>query len=804
MIKHYFTIATRNLMKNKLFSLINLSGLAMGMAACILILLYLQFELSFDRNIPNSDRVYRILTIDKGQGVSSQYVAIALPPLGPTLVQSFPEVESYCRLTGGGPQVLEVTPTRQIEVNIQRSADSTLFDVFGFKLLKGNPKTALTKPYTGVITESLAKIVFGSADPMGKTIKLSSGLQATVTGVAEDLPENSHITFDIVLSMKTLEALQKAGLPPGNTGPTFLESWTNLGLPTYVRLKQGSSAATFEKKVNKLYREKGVPEPWIPSVQPVQDVHLKSTGIIFDTNALKGDASSIYTLSAVAILILLIASVNYMNLSTARVTSRAKEVGLRKVVGSERAQLIWQFIGESILLATLSMIVAIAFAELMLPWLNGLTGYHLKMNYFHNPVLILCEIGLILIVGVLAGFYPALVLSGFKPIDVLKGAFHSSHKGQSLRRILVVFQFTLSIGLICGTIVVNKQLHFIWTKDQGYNREQVLILNLGSAKVAPRASAIRADLNASSFVVSTGTTVSTPGSQFSRNNARLENDPSTMTRIWSQTVVDYDFMKTLDMKIIKGRGFSRDYPGDSLQSVVINEAAAREMGTSDPVGKKIYQGSADSVGATVIGVVKDFHFASIREKVEPMIIFLFPRELNLLCVRLKSGSVKAAMVNVESIWKKQCPGYPFSYRFMDQDFERMYRQEINFSSIVNAFSGLAIFIACLGLYGLASHSTEQRRKEIGIRKVMGASVITITRLLIIDFIKWVLLANVIAWPVAYWVSDRWLANYQYRIDQSLLIFPLAGTIALLIAIISIYLHVWRAARENPIKSIRYE
>jgi putative ABC transport system permease protein len=804
MLKHYLIVALRNLWKSKLFTLINVAGLAIGMAACVLIFIYLQRELSFDRFHVNADRIVRVMSIDHAVGVTSDKVAITMPPFGPAAAMAFPEIESFCRVALGGRQLYEIDATHQIYADPIITCDSTFFTMFSFPLLKGDPKQALVKPFSMVLTTSLAKRMFHTDDVIGRTVKGVTGNEFTVTGVAADPPENSHITFEAINSFSTIEVVARRQQPPNSTRPLYLESWQLLSTPTYLCLKPGASWRTLEPKLTPFIRGKGVLDNFDATLQPFLDVHLQSSRIIFDTSAHKGDAASIYTLMAVAFLILLIASVNFMNLSTARATARAREVGLRKVVGSTRRQLISQFLGESVVLALIAMILALSIAELFLPWLNQLTGYHLKLNLFTNPALSGSIIALVLAVGLLAGSYPAIVLSGFQPVEVLKGSFQHGRRGRLLRRLLVVFQFALSIALICSTLMVNRQLRYIQTKDLGYNREQLLLLDLNNRRLVSTAPALRNEIATSSHVVSTGVSDVVPGRQCSRIDIKVEGDPPTQHRIWSSYSVDWDVVQTLELTLLKGRGFSRDFPADTAKSAIINETAAREMGLGDPIGKIITIGDGDSTKVAVVGLVKDFHFASMREKIEPLLMTVTDFQLPVLSVRIKAGAVPEALSHIEKAWKKVNPELPFVYRFMDDEFNDTYHGDINFAKIGNAFSGLAVFIACLGLFGLASHTAEQRRKEIGIRKVLGASVVGISRLLIMDYIRWVALANLVAWPVAYYVIEQWLSGFVYHTAITWFPFVISGFAAMIIAILTVLGHALKAATSNPVNALRYE
>ena len=812
MLKHYLVIALRNLWKSRLFSAINIAGLAIGMATCTLILLYVQHELSYDRFHPAAERLYRVLTIDKAIGVSSQFVGVTLPPLGPALAASFPEVESFCRVGSGQRQLLEVNPERHVYAENVVVADSNFFSVFGFKLLKGDPLTCLNEPFAQVLTVTLARRLFGNDDPMGRTLRTANGNTVTVTGLMADLPDNTALKCEAITSLATAAKLARqqqanvaAQLPPGaSPPPIFLDNWNLIAMPLYVRLKDSASAAELNAKLTPFLRSKGVEANFEVTLQPIADLHLRSTRVVFDTTAGKGDISSVYTLAVVAVLVLLIASFNFMNLSTARAAGRAKEVGLRKVVGSSRRQLMTQFLGESVVLALIAMVLALSLVELLLPWLNGLAGKHLRLNLFTNPLLAAGLLGLVVLVGVLAGLYPALVLSRFRPVDVLKGSFQSGAKGRFLRRALVVTQFAMSIALIIGTLIVNRQLAYIHTKDLGYNRDQMLILDLNDLKLQQKADAFRTELAASPEILATSAAFNLPGRQLGRNGVRLEGEPESQIRIWSQLVVDWDFIPTMGMDIVKGRNFDRAFASDTINAVLINERAAREIGGTDPLGARLYNGPQDTVGSVVVGVVKDFHFASLRQEIEPLIVFLVPNTPPTLTLRLRAGGIPAAMKFVEQTWKKVYPDHPFVYSFLDQEFEQLYKGDANFARLGSSFSILAIFIACLGLFGLASHTTEQRRKEIGVRKVLGASVASISSLLIMDFIRWVALANLVAWPLAFLAAQRWLGSFVYHASLSWVPFVAAGAGALLIAVITVLAQVIRAASANPIKALRYE
>jgi putative ABC transport system permease protein len=805
MFKSYIKIAIRNLLRQKGYSFINIVGLAIGMAACMLILLFIQWELSFENMHQKSDRIYRVMIIDAALGTHAQRAGITFPAVAPDIKKNFPEVEDALRLSGG-PQVLFTYGDNSgIFADRVRSCDPNFFEFFDFQLLQGDPATALVEPYSVVLTKTLADQIFGDEDPIGKTLRTGRGYDVTVTGVIQDLPNNTHLEFDALSSISTLESRARENQPEGSTDPIWLESYNIVNMPTYMLLREGVSPEGLDEKFTQMIRDKDAGENFSITVQPLLDVHLKSTDIIFDTIANKSDINNIYIFSIIAILILLIASVNYMNLSTARSAERAKEVGLRKVVGSMRSQLMMQFLGESLITTLISLVIAIHIAILVLPFLNNLSGASMSLNIPGNMVLDAFILGMLAIVGALAGLYPAFVLANFRPVTVLKGTFHSGRKGTFLRKALVVFQFTLSIALICMTVVVQKQMHYIKNKDIGYNRHQVVIFDMANRQMTENLSLFRDDIAKHSAFVSAATSTNIPGRTFGRTGIAPEGASEDDIWIVSQMTISPETIPTLGMEIVEGRNFSRERSTDTSGVVLINQAAVRHIGWDKPIGKKFFFGEEDSVGAEVVGVVKDYHFIEMRQNIEPVVMFPLGNNPGyVLTARIQPGRIPEAIAYAEEKWQEAYPEYPFSYSFMDEEFDEMYRRDMNTSKVVNIFSGLAIFIACLGLFGLASHSTTQRIKEIGVRKVLGASVPLIIRLLVLDFIKWVVLANLFALPLAWYASSQWLQGFAYRVELNLVPFIVASLAALTIAIITVLSQSWRAALLNPAKALRYE
>ena len=805
MLKNYFKIFLRNINRFKLYSIINIVGLAVGMTACILILLFIQAEVSYENMHTRAEQIYRVLTIDKALGTNNQRVGITMPALGPALPENFETVEAALRITGGGRTLLRYQDQPAIYAEQMRSADANFFDFFDFPLLQGDPATALQEPYSLVLTESLARQLFGDDPPMGQTLRTGSGTELKVTGILQDLPANTHLEFDALGSIATVASQARANQPPGSTQPIWVEMWQLIAMPTYVRFAEGASIEGIAEKFTQLTRDNGVSENFEITLQPLRDVHLKSTDIIFDQVNNKGDLNSVYIFAAIALLILVIAAVNYMNLSTARSTERAKEVGLRKVVGSRRAQLIGQFLGESLLITLLALLLALPLTWLALPFLNNLAGSALVFDPVGNVPLLLFLVSMLVLVGVLAGLYPAFVLAGFTPVTVLKGSFKTGKKGTALRIGLVVFQFALSIALIGVTLIIQQQLNYVQHKDLGYHKEQVLIFDMFDQNMGQNLETFRTELLQHSAFADAATASNVPGRTFGRTRVRPEGVSDEDIWIWSVFSVSPEALPALGMEMALGRNFSREMATDTSGAVLVNETAMRQLGWDDPLNKRLYFGQQDSVGTGIIGVVKDFHFAGMHQNIEPVVIFpLNSSPGNLLAARIQPGRIPEAMEIAQAAWRDVYPDYPFNYSFLDEEFADLYRRDLNTGKIVNIFSALAILIACLGLFGLASHSITQRFKEIGVRKVMGASAGSIVRLLVLDFVRWVALANLFAWPLIWYGASKWLESFAYRIDIAPLPFLIASLAALAVAIITVISQSWRAALINPARALRYE
>jgi putative ABC transport system permease protein len=806
MIRNYFRVILRNLARNKFYSSINIIGLAVGLATCLLIFLYVVDELSFDRFNKKADRIFRV---NNEVRFGDNYFDLAQTPalMGVTMMKDFSQVEQYTRLRWrGGLQIKK--DNENISEDRVGYADSTLFDVFSLTVLSGNPRTALVEPRSIVLTKKIALKYFGSTNAVGKTLTVNDSLLYKVTAVIENISQ-SHFNFDIFLPMRED---QNASSP----------NWLSENWNTYVVLKNPSDRAIVEKQLTPFIEKYSAPVlksvinlemgdfkksgGYIrASLTPLTDIHLRSNknGEI-DAN---GNIQFVYIFTGIALLILLIACVNFMNLSTARSANRAKEVGIRKVLGSFRKNLIQQFLAESLFISLIALVFAMAIAILLLPYFNQLSGKTIPYSALFQPQMIFALIGLVIVVGLLAGSYPAFFLSSFQPIDVLKGKLAGGFKRSWLRNSLVVFQFVISIVLIFGTIVIYNQLDYIRKKDVGFNRANTIVLN-NTNSLGDQINSFRDELVKLTGVENASISDFLPAG-YNRNNdafftsPALDQQSAISMQIWS---VDEYYLPTLDMKLIQGRNFSKDFPTDSF-AIIVNEAAVKFLATKDVLNKHLYEieniESKAVIDLHIIGVIKNFHFNSLREVVTPLALRLEKSRWNI-SVRIQTGKQKSVLAQVESMWNKRVPDKPFSYTFMDEDFNRLYTAEQRTGKIFISFAILAILIASLGLFGLITFAAEQRVKEIGIRKVLGASVTRIATMLTRDFLVLVLISSVIAFPIAWWAMNKWLMDFAYRTNIGWWIFVLAGVMALLIALLTTSFQAIKAGLANPAKSLKTE
>ena len=807
MLKNYFKVAFRNLWKNKAFSAINIIGLASGLGICLLILLYVLDELSYDKFNTKANRIFRVNN-EVRFGDNHFDLAVAPAMMGPAMVKEFPQVEQYTRIRWYGGFLVK-KGNENIKEERVAYGDSTLFDVFTLPMLAGDPKTALKEPHSLVITENIAKKYFNRIDAVGQNMIINDTGNYKITGVIKNIPRQSHFQFDFFLPF--IEN-------PDSRNP----SWLSNNYNTYVLLRDASDAKNLEPQLNKMMDRYVAPELKSAinisldefkksggfvraSFIPLTDIHLHSnkTAELYGN----GNIQYVYIFSAIALFILLIACVNFMNLSTARSSNRAKEVGVRKVLGSFKKNLIQQFLTESILISFIALLLAILIASLLLPYFNELAGKSIYLRSLFQPGMIASLLLLMLIVGLVAGSYPAFFLSSFQPIQVLKGKLAAGFKRSWLRSALVVFQFAVSIILIIGTIVIYNQLNYIRSKDIGFNRNQVIVINNTSA-LGEQASIFRNELLQISGVQNATMSGYLPVN-YSRSNdafftsSTLDQKTAMSMQNWS---VDENYVSTLDIKLLQGRNFSLQFPSDST-GILVNEAAAKFLGTQELINKKLYRitdiQTKKIVEYHIIGVIKNFNFSSLRDVVTPLGL-LFEKDNGNISVRINTANTANTIAQIKNRWHTIAPNKPFDYSFMDEQFNNLYTGEQQTGRLSVIFSILAIVIACLGLLGLVSYAAEQRTKEIGIRKVLGANVQNILAMLSKDFLKMVIISIVIAFPIAGWVMTKWLQDFAYRVNISWWVFGFAALVTIVIALLTISFQAIKAAIANPVKSLRTE
>ncbi|MBN1222257.1 MAG: ABC transporter permease [Candidatus Aminicenantes bacterium] len=799
MIKNYLRVAVRNLLKHKGYAFINILGLAVGIAASVLIFLYVTNEMSYDKFHEKADRTYRI-TADWSNKGDSRVHQLGTPfILAQTIRENYPQAAAVTQIAGPwGDVIIRYRDTAFKETEVF-SAEPSFFDVFSLPLLEGNPVTSLEGPNMIVMTRSLAKKYFGDEDPLGKTIEMQAFGQKDffkVTGLMEDIPQNSHFRFDMLISMKTLYP-----------EPSLEWDWNNY--ITYVTLREGVTQRLMEEKlveIDKVHCFGGREHiPWIWTLEPITRIHLHSD--LVTGNQPNGNMAYVRLFTIVAVLILLIAGINFVNLATARSTRRAKEVGLRKVVGSLRTQLIQQFLGESIFISLLALVFAVIIIQTVLPFYRNLTEKTLVLSYFGNPFVIPGLLGLALGVGIFAGLYPALFLSSFKLTHVLKGTpLAGRGRGAlSLRNGLVVFQFAMSVLLIIGSLVIFKQLNYIKNQRLGFDKEHVVVIHNADA-LGGELTAYMERLRQESDVLGVTAVRTIPGYGSPNWGIGVEGVERQRPLNMNFMTCDQNFADVLNIRILEGRFMSRDFPSD-VDAVVINEKAAEYFGIENPVGKKlrIWWTKKD---LTIIGIIDNFHFESLHRDVRSM-GYLLPEAIDstrkpYLLVKISSRVTSDTLSNLRNIWQSMSAGLPYEFTFLDEKVNSLYQNDNRAGKIVTLFSCLAIFISCLGLFGLAAFVAEQRTKEIGVRKVLGAPLSHIMWLLTGQFVKWVIVANLIAWPVGYWIMNRWLQGFAARTSLSIWIFLASGMAALTIAALTVSSQVVKAALVNPSKSLKYE
>ena len=792
MLKNYAKIALRNLRKHKGYACINVSGLILGIVCCLLIVLYVQDELGFDRFHENAGRIYRVTAV---RGLPGELHASAntAMPIGPALKTDFPEVLDAVRARRMFDPVMRHQDTQFTERRVF-AVDSTFLEVFSFPLVLGDPETALDRPDAVILTQTTARRYFGETNPVGQTLTYqNSGNQMalTVTGVARDVPDQSHLRFDFLVTLRQFRR-------------SFFDDWrVFVGNYTYLLLPDAYDTHQLAAKLpDFVERHVGPLDPgyeYSLHIQPLTDIHLYSH--LATEAEPNGDITYVYLFSAIAFFILLIACINFVNLTTARSVRRAREVGLRKVIGAQRTQLVGQFLGESMLLGLLALAAALVVLEVVLPVFNTFSGKTLTLSYLDNGLLLLALGGIMLFIGLAAGAYPAFILSAFQPAVVLKGSLTRGRSGARARQGLVVFQFAVSIVLIICTGVVLDQMQYVQTKDLGFDKEQVAVLPIDRA-IGQQSETIKTALLQHPNVVAATASMLVPSTSLWTYGVRVENSDEGLTM--GTYKVDHDFLDTYAMEVIAGRWFSNDLQTDADEVMLINEAAAKRLGFATPeaaLGTRLVWARRRTL--TVVGVVKDFHVVSFRKAIEPTLFMLDP-EYYYLSVRLHADDLAATLAHLETTMATFAPQRPFEFFFVDERFDALHRADQQLGLIFGAFSLLATLIACLGLFGLTAFTAEQRTKEVGIRKVLGASAASIVLLLSRDFTRLVVAALVVAAPLAYLAMNRWLDAFTYRVPLSGWIFLLAGGLALLIAFATVSYQATKAARVNPVESLRYE
>jgi putative ABC transport system permease protein len=807
MLKNYLKTALRNLLRYKGFTIINIASLAIGITGCLVIALFVWDELQYDKFFKGHENIYRVYNVST-DNTGTRSLAVTPPMFATYLKQQYPEVHNTLRVFMSRDKFLFEAAGKANYEDKGMFVEGSFFNFFPFKFLQGDPNTALEAPNAVVITENIAKRYFGTSDAIDKTIYIDKDTFA-VKGVLATLPKHFHLDFNYLMSSSSVN------IPKERMG-----KWTWQQFFTYIKVRPGTNAgqldskfqSAIEKEVHPITKPDGF--TFIPHLQPLKDIHLKSSDFVYD-NAVRGNETYVKGLTLIALFVLVIACFNFINLATARSFRRAKEIGVRKVVGADRKQLVGQFTGETILLSVFSIIIATIATLILVPFINSFTGKDISFNPITNPLLGLLLLVAGIVIGILAGIYPALILSGFEPVKVLKGmklSGDSSSHTSWLRQGLVIIQFALSALLIVSTTIVYRQISYLHNKDLGFNKDQVLYFDI-RGDISKNIETFKNELKRSPNIVSATAGYGLPGDAFAGDGVIIPSKDGDKRQSASLFVVDEDYISTLGLKLIAGRDFSRDRATDVDEAFILNETAVIEYGFGTPenaLGQRIHwdkwvPDSLDPIKkGRVIGVIKDFHYKSLHEKVAPAVLQIYPPVSAKIAVKVKSAELKNTIAHIQQMWTKFAPGYPLDYKFIDESFGEMYKAEDKLSTLLWVFTIMAIVVGCMGLFGLAAFSAEQRTKEIGIRKVLGASVVSIVAMLSKNFLRPVFIASLIAFPIAWWLMNKWLQDFPYRVNISWWVFGIAAIAALLIALITVSFQTIKAAIANPVKSLRTE
>jgi putative ABC transport system permease protein len=790
----YVKTVFRNLSGSKVYFFINIAGLAIGFTVFSLIMSFVLNELNYDTFNKKADRIYRVVEIQKPSGTKAQQVAITMPALGPALKGAFPEISNVARFTPWSTVLCHYGEKRFYEDGLS-FADSSIFDIFTFHFIEGDPSTALDGPYDIVIDESTAHKYFGDSDPMWKTLTIEAGLDQNsflVTGVIKDFPGNSHLQFNMIASLNALERRFD-----------YFNGWTNNDVVSYVLLRKGYSPEGVDMQLPRLLKA-NLPENVRSGLemylQPLRSIHLHSNAILFQVNYDKGDINYVTLFILIAFVVIVLACINFINLTTARSAIRTREVGIRKLLGSYHSHLVYQFIGESVVLSLIGMLLSLPVVEAVLPTFNSMMGGSIIIPYNNQLSFMIMLVLIAGIVGFIAGVYPAFYLSSFQPVELLRGRYSSSKRGIMLRKTLIILQFSIAITLVTATGIAISQMEYIDSKPLGFDQRDLMYIPLRDDQSRSKIQLLSERLldDRRILSVSAGELTGSGATQGLVSIIGTHGKPHIMVR---NSYVDYDYIKTMGMTLAQGRDFMKEFPSDSA-CVIINETMARTAGWRNPIGEHIQLGNGAVF--SVAGVVKDFNYFSLRNKVDPLVMWLDPGECQYLLLRIAPLGIGSTVNTVKNVWDSVLPAHPFEYGFLANYLEKQYGNEEQNEHLLVLFSLVAIVIACLGLFGLTLHTTEQRIKEIGVRKVLGASVADIVITLSKESIKLVFISAIVAWPTAYYFMSRWLQNFAYRINLSVWIFVLSGLIVFFIAILTLSFQAIKAGISNPVDALRYE
>lgn len=802
MLRTFLLVAIRNLRKNKLTTVINTTGLVLGFSTFVLLSLSVFNDLSYDRWHEKSHRTYRFTTIDEALGVTSNEVAISNPRMPRAAKEEIPEVALASRVLYAGQQRMEKGDMGYYSDHALY-VENDFFQIFDLPIQ--NREVTLNQfeqPHKLILTTSFAERVFGKEqDKVGQLLDINDQ-NWEVVGLMDDVQQNSHLSFDVLMSLYPAQS--------DSSIAQYIDSWNGLGMIGYATLTEGANEKTVEAKMAEIALANDVNDFWIPQLQPLEDIHLQSSGILFDFyHENKGDKVYVYALAGVALFILLIATFNFVNLTTAQSTTRAKEIGIRKVVGSSRSLLIGQHMIESVFMAFMSMLLSLGIVYAAVEEIGLSMNFEFMSLITNNPLLVPFFLGLSLLIGGLAGLYPALVLSSIKSVNILRGKFQTSSNGIWLRKVLVVLQFVAAIGMICTTLIVSRQIYFIKNKSLGFDKERIVTINVNDGGLSDGIPSFQDQLSQLPGVVQSSFSSNMPGRTFGRGGVNVEGGNEDEPWIVSVMSVDENYFETMNIQLADGRNYGASYGADQDESIIINQAMMESLGWEEAVGKKLVFGNGDNaVTRNVVGVIEDFHFSNMRHKIEPLMVFYNPDLNSSFNVKISPDNMQATLQALETSWMETFPNYPFDYQFFDQEFNEIFASDEFFAGLVSAFTWLSIILSCLGLFGLSFFMVEQRKKEIGVRKVLGSTIRQIVTLLMKEFVFLIVLANLITWPIAYWFTDRWISDFQYRIDllsvNNLSVYVFAGLGALVIAMIAVSYKSINAALSNPVKSLRDE